>query len=56
MIECSRAKYNQVEPWWSVVESSRVKKSNGGMKRSDVESSRALVECSRAMEECSGAT
>ena len=30
MIECIRAKENQVETWWSVVQSSRVKNSNGG--------------------------
>ena len=25
VVECSRVKYSQVEPWWSVVESSTVK-------------------------------
>ena len=40
---------------YSVVESSRVYKSNGGKQKSRVESSRASVECSRAMADCSSA-
>ena len=49
MVECSRGKQSQVQPWYSVGESCRVKLSHRRVEESEIESSTAMVECSRVI-------
>ena len=54
MVECSRVKWDQVEPWYNVVELSRIKQSQSEacyivcsrVKWCQEEPSRAKVQCS----------